>query len=84
MVTKPEKNSDAWAISGNKMGTYMGMGGVTNLAEKVLTLFMDDPKSRRSLVLSLASLAVFFLIAVMTVLSLVRLSVIHEERPRKH
>ena len=68
----------------NKMGTYMGKGGVTNLAKKVLTLFMDDPKSRRSLVLSLASLAVFFLIAVMTVLSLVRLSVIHEERPRKH
>ena len=68
----------------NEMGTYMGMGRVTNLAEKVLTLFMDDPKSRRSLVLSLASLAVFFLIAVMTVLSLVRLSVIHEERPRKH
>ena len=39
-----EKNSDAWAISVNKLGTYMGKGEVTNLDRKLLTLFMDGPQ----------------------------------------
>ena len=84
MVTKLEKTSDAWAISVTKWGHIWERERSQIWVKKLLTLFMDDPKSRRSLVLSLASLAVFFLIAVMTVLSLVRLHVIHEERPRKH